>query len=462
MLTYEVVLFSTRHLPGRAKPYMIRWRVGTEPFAKSYPNDTQANGRIAQLLNAIGKGEQFDTETGLPVSELRLLKLKTTWYEHAKAYSAMKWPRASAKDRSARADALATVTPALVTSRTAAPDPAVLRTALSSWAFNHSPRQSEPPEPIARALAWITAKSLPVAALEDTELVRAGLDALLLKLDGTPAAANTATRKRNVFNNALSYAVQRRHLDVNPMQHVDWTPPETDDEVDFRYVPGPTQAAALIDAAPAQGPRGRHLAAFYACMYYAAMRPAEATDLRIADCKLPDSGWGELLLTGSSPSVSSRWTDDGSTHDERGLKRRARKATRDIPIPPELVTLLRTHIKENKPGPGGRVFSSATGLPVTSNDYSRTWKELRTAALTREQLADHYAEVPYSLRHAGVSFWLSSGVDPVEVARRAGHSVAVLYRFYAKILDGKREQANQKIDRALRDAQEAAERELEP
>jgi integrase len=194
-------------------------------------------------------------------------------------------------------------------------------------------------------------------------------------------------------------------------------------------------------------------------MYYAGMRPAEVTDLRITDCTLPDSGWGEVLLTGSSPGVSSRWTDDGSTHDERGLKRRARNATRDIPIPPELVTLLRTHIKENKPGPGDRVFSSATGLPVTSNDYSTTWKNIREAALAPHQLADHYAEVPYCLRKAGISFWLSTGVDPAEVARRAGHSIAVLYRFYAKILDGKREQANQKIDRALREAQEAAERE---
>ena len=33
----------------------------------------------------------------------------------------------------------------------------------------------------------------------------------------------------------------------------------------------------------------------------------------------------------------------------------------------------------------------------------------------------------------------------MEVARRAGHSVAVLYRFYAKALDGKREQANEKV-----------------
>jgi hypothetical protein len=40
--------------------------------------------------------------------------------------------------------------------------------------------------------------------------------------------------------------------------------------------------------------------------------------------------------------------------------------------------------------------------------------------------------VAYSPRHAGVSLWLESGVSPAEVARRAGHSIAVLFRFQAK------------------------------
>ncbi|MCZ0988215.1 integrase [Streptomyces diastatochromogenes] len=54
-------------------------------------------------------------------------------------------------------------------------------------------------------------------------------------------------------------------------------------------------------------------------------------------------------------------------------------------------------------------------------------------------------KVPYSLRHAGVSLWIKSGVDPVEVARRAGHSIAVLFRFYAKILQGGQARSNQLI-----------------
>lgn len=57
--------------------------------------------------------------------------------------------------------------------------------------------------------------------------------------------------------------------------------------------------------------------------------------------------------------------------------------------------------------------------------------------------------MPYSLRHAGVSLWINSGVDPMEVAQRAGHSLTVLFRFYAKILKGQQSRANELIEKGL-------------
>ncbi|MBO0654048.1 hypothetical protein J1792_15080 [Streptomyces triculaminicus] len=43
----------------------------------------------------------------------------------------------------------------------------------------------------------------------------------------------------------------------------------------------------------------------------------------------------------------------------------------------------------------------------------------------------------------------ASGVAPAEVARRAGHSIAVLFRFYAKVIHGSQQHFNEKIDKAL-------------
>ncbi|WP_431679519.1 tyrosine-type recombinase/integrase [Kitasatospora sp. KL5] len=457
MLTFDVRINAIRERARRKKPFELRWTVGPERHSKSFATKTLAQGRESELRTAMRKGEQFDVESGLPVSELRAMQ-QGTWFQHAKKYAEMKWPGSSAKSRGTRADALATITPALVTDRRGAPLPRVLRRALTGWAFNFSGRLPEPPADIAAALAWIEQKSVPIRQLEESDVLRAGLDAITLQLNGKQAAATTIRRKRMVLNNCLRYAIERRQLDSNPLQFVDWSPPATDDEIDWRYVPNPQQVSALLNAARTVSPRGRHLAAFFACMYYAGMRPAEVMDLRKRDCTLPESGWGQLVLAGSSPRAGSTWTDDGKSHDERGLKRRARKTTREVPIPPTLVQLLREHLATFGTGLGGRLFRASEGGVVLTKDYSAVWKATRAVGLSEEQAATPLADVPYSLRHAGISLWLVSGVDPTEVARRAGHSVAVLYRFYAKVLDGKRDQANEKIERALNEAMGHSER----
>ncbi|WP_251069854.1 integrase [Streptomyces sp. ISL-96] len=44
-----------------------------------------------------------------------------------------------------------------------------------------------------------------------------------------------------------------------------------------------------------------------------------------------------------------------------------------------------------------------------------------------------------------------SGVDPAECARRAGQSINLLFRHYAKFLDGVREQANRLIEQSMQE-----------
>jgi len=52
-----------------------------------------------------------------------------------------------------------------------------------------------------------------------------------------------------------------------------------------------------------------------------------------------------------------------------------------------------------------------------------------------------------------VSLWLNAGVPATEVARRAGHNVAVLLKVYAHCIDGQSDTINQHIDAALDDTQ---------
>ena len=297
----------------------------------------------AERLQPVRKGEQFETESGLPASEFRELN-SPTWYAHACAYALMKWPSVAAKHRASIAEALTTITSALVEDRRGAPQPATLRTALNAWAFQATRNADgiliarmdadEPPPEIARALAWIADRSLKVADLGESEKLRCALDAISVRLDGTKAADSTIRRKRMVLSNALRYAVERDLLTVNPLSRIDWEPPPTDDEMSFQYVPDPKQAQTLLQAVREQGQRGEHLYAFFGCRYYAALRPSELAALTNRNCKLPETGWGELVLTGSRPEVAGGWTDDGRPYEERGLKRRARKATCTVPYGP--------------------------------------------------------------------------------------------------------------------------------
>jgi hypothetical protein len=67
--------------------------------------------------------------------------------------------------------------------------------------------------------------------------------------------------------------------------------------------------------------------------------------LRESDLHLPKSGWGRIVLAASASRAGTAWTDHGTARQERGLKHRAVHETRTIPIPPELVKLLRAHSK---------------------------------------------------------------------------------------------------------------------
>ncbi|WP_256260233.1 hypothetical protein OH786_33395 [Streptomyces atratus] len=71
-------------------------------------------------------------------------------------------------------------------------------------------------------------------------------------------------------------AVERGYFAQNPVNGLRRTGPEAADELDPDCVPNPAQVARLLAAVKALPGRGPHLYTFFGCMYYAAMRPAEA------------------------------------------------------------------------------------------------------------------------------------------------------------------------------------------
>lgn len=157
--------------------------------------------------------------------------------------------------------------------------------------------------------------------------------------------------------------------------------------------------------------------AMFGCMYYAALRPAEAVNLREPDCELPATGWGRIHLSKTTPEVGRRYTDSGTLHDSKGLKHRPDDEVRPVPVPPELVTLLRWHLGEFGTAPDGRLFRQRNGGVVGSSTSSQVWQAARAIAFTPAQVVSPLAGRPYDLRHAAVSLWLNAGVPAPTVAR---------------------------------------------
>jgi integrase len=449
MGSYDVRFWDIKKLgSGAGARFRVRWTVDGRERSKSFQGRPLADGFLSSLKDAVRDGRPFDPHSGLPEAGTGGGEV-ITWYAHARAYSEAQWPHLAPVSRRSLAEALVTVTIALTASEPDAPDPKVLRQALFGWAFNPATRSQVPPPGIAAALDWADSASFPVAALEDTVTVRRALAACASTLTGTAAAGSTQRRKRSVFYNALGYAVEQGHLSANPVDRIQWTTPAVAATVDRRVVVSPAQARQLLTAAGKLSDRGAHLQTFYACLYYAALRPSEAVMLRDSDLSLPAKGWGRIVLAASASRAGRNWTDHGTARQERGLKHRAAHETRTIPIPPDLVKLLRAHIKRYGTTPDGRIFQTSRGGIIQDSAYGAVWAQARQAALTPAHCRSPLGRRPYDLRHAAVSLWLNSGVPATEVARRAGHGVAVLLKIYAHCIDGQATAANHRITDAL-------------
>ncbi|MFI7708621.1 tyrosine-type recombinase/integrase [Nonomuraea sp. NPDC049480] len=449
--TYDVKLGQIQQRTDRGTPaYIARWRVAGKQKSKSFRTKGLANAFISDLRQAAKAGEEFDVATGLPVSMLAPATSGPSFLEFAQAYVLRRWNTSAARTRETDAYALLTLIPALVADAPRRPAAEELREVLKLHVLLPESRRADLTTAQAAALSWLERASLPLSALGEAHILRTALDAISVTFTGAPAGANTVRRKRSILHHLLEHAVEQKVFSDNPLDEIKWTAPKAATVVDPRTVVNPAQARQLLDALPKVGrKRGARLKALFACIYYAALRPEEAADLRLRNCTLPESGWGLIVLEKARPQGTKRWTNSGETHESRCLKHRADKETREIPIPPVLVTMLREHIATYGTAKDGRIFRTGTGGSYSSSAYSYVWQEARKLALTPEQAGSSLAARPYDLRHAAVSLWLNVGVPAPEIAKRAGHSVDVLLRVYAKCIDGQQEHINGKINNAL-------------
>ena len=301
-MSYEVVVYALEVRKRGSVSYRVRWRVGTQPFARTFTRKALAESFRTELITATRKDERFSEETGLPTS-MDQARSDVSFYEVAVEFTRSAWPSISAKSRVSVLETLSRVVPVVVRDLPGAPDRGVLRLALTH-SLVQGPHAPELDADELAALSWLRRASRPVSALTDAPVLADVLDALAVNLDGKPAAPAYFSRRRRVLHRAMSYAVRKKHLEVNPLDSLPdgWTAPATPaDAIDPRAIGSPELVEHMLDVCATigttQGPRFR---AFYGCMYHGLMRPSEVAALTVGACELPAEGWGWLTISDAS------------------------------------------------------------------------------------------------------------------------------------------------------------------
>jgi integrase len=284
----------------------------------------------------------------------------------------------------------------------------------------------------------LTAALLPDAEIPDSEcerrLNRWGLSIgaltkeLLADVDrrlgladsGKPLAASTAGRYRK---NAK--ACIRRDAELDQIPADPWPPTprgrsrrkarRTRKAVDVRRLPDPQTMARIIQAIPTQHPGSLKYEVLTAIVYYAGLRPSEAVMLRPRSRHLPETGWGTIWVVEA---------DDG--FDEAAEPKTGDRA---VPIPPELVAMLRAWIGDHRVGPDDLMYRTRNDRrPHPSVWGRRLHKACADAGAGRMTV--------YDCRHARATTWLGDGVKLGTVARWLGHTVETLVSTYIGALQG--------------------------
>ncbi|MEU0113541.1 site-specific integrase [Streptomyces bobili] len=195
-----------------------------------------------------------------------------------------------------------------------------------------------------------------------------------------------------------------------------------------------------------------HTGAFFAALYYCALRPEEAVAMRVQDVTLPRPDtrdqWCELLIHTATPEVGKQWTDTGEIHEERDLKGRAEGETRTVPGHPALTRILRQHVADEQLKPGDLLFRGETGGILAGSVIRRAWRSARKAVLLPHVFESPTGRRVYDNRHTRLTKWLNDGIPPAQVAEWAGNSVPVLLATYARCIEGQLPDLKRRLEAA--------------
>lgn len=206
----------------------------------------------AELVRAVRNcAAQKQYHVGTSRGSARGSAVGISWYAFALEYLDMRWPKIAAKTRNETNEALCAITQAMLRDMRGRPSDELLHRALRDWAFVvPRPEPGGMPTDVRLVLRWVAGASRPLADMLDPAVMRAVLEVLCLKQDGTVAAAETQRHKRMTLVNAVGFAIEQRRLPADPLAAIRWRIAKTVQQVDPRVSPTPPRPAPCSAPSP--------------------------------------------------------------------------------------------------------------------------------------------------------------------------------------------------------------------
>jgi integrase len=156
-----------------------------------------------------------------------------------------------------------------------------------------------------------------------------------------------------------------------------------------------------------------HYHEFAAFLFNTACRIGEGAALRWSSVN-PGSVWIGASITGEFSRAS---TKTGSA--------------RTVLLSPAVASMLAERRSRVNPKPDDFVFPNEEGKAIDHNVYRYKWKKvLKSAGVPYRK--------PYISRHTAISHALENGAAPIDIAAQSGHSLDVLLKVYAHVIEKKR------------------------
>jgi integrase len=410
------------------RPFIVRWKVDGVPFSEAHYTQPEADRYRARLIVARQDGERFDTREGVPVSWLPAADAMQL-HEWAREWVKESWAEWAPRTRDSALEGLYWFVP-LVCDPAAPPPPAGIRRHLKATLEPEA--EIDPHDPSER---WLARWCLSLGALDRSVLAEAERK-LTIGTAGQPRARSVSGRYRKVGRACIGRAVELNKLTTDPR------PPDPKgrkrrkvnrkrqaiDVRKLRKLPGPEAMVEVLAAIVSHQPASFMYRAMTAIVYYAGLRPSEVVMLRPRALYLPKAGWGWIEVTEA---------DDG--YDE---PTEPKEGVRTVPIPPVLVAILLAWLEDNDIADDALMFRTRNDNRPAESNWNRTLHRACRKVLGRTMRV-------YDCRHACATFWIRTGVDLAEAARRLGHSVETLVATYIGVIEGDDARANKLIDAAL-------------